>query len=686
MNSVKRKEQKSTSCIMSEVPRVQTPSKQLADEALSQRNKFFPVVDAVKDEVVEIEENEKVVQGDRNEEVALGGGGESSSRSRAIGKEVGERSTTDVEFRSEVQHSIPSTPGFVKTLSIDKFQVKMPIDDDTNFGDSVVKSVMGKVFDKFRVILKEQKLETFFRSSCFGLYLDLPENNNARFQMTMVYGLLKRRILYEDEEKKDEIWINYCGMPICFGIKEFAIITGLRCHHAVQPLPIVKPKNTTNKTKKVEGKEKIADDDDLVDIVGKSYKSTNLLKDLESKTLSSKHKESLCLVWFVHAILWAKDTNQIIPASLLKLSRDREEFNNYPWGHESYNLTVKYLLQKLTPKTINLYGFPWAFMAWAFEAIPHLRQQVKDYSEKVSYPRILRWLSAKNNIKVNAVDLFTPPDDAIVHPWLIPTELESTMPFLLTLGFVRTLPDPKVIDRIKRELDGATSIKREALGGGEEAVGAVGDPVGDVGGGFDGSGGGDELDDLAHYSVSEKGIDHDDGHNIGDFGVSEYGGFTPFSLRATTPPYKSRLQTSVGVASSSLCFTCQCKGCNERHAEIVNRIHALTEAVNKRHAELVNRIHALTEAVNSLAPERGINPSKRVSNSCIPIEIRRRKRAISNALSSIKVIRKVVNPLPHNVRSAVQLKLQKVNIYKLVDPPKNKQLEKKSSRPKREEK
>lgn len=165
---------------------------------------------------------------------------------------------------------------------------------------------------------------------------------------------MKRRILYEDEEERDEIWINYCGMPICFGIKEFAIITGLRCHHAVQPLPIVKPKNTTNKTKKVKGKEKIADDDDLVDIVGKSYRSTNLLTDLESKTLSSKHKESLRLVWFVHAILWAKDTKQVIPTSLLKLSQDREEFNNYPWGHESYNLTVKYLLQQLAPKTINL--------------------------------------------------------------------------------------------------------------------------------------------------------------------------------------------------------------------------------------------------------------------------------------------------------------------------------------------
>uniref|UniRef100_M1ANK1 Uncharacterized protein n=1 Tax=Solanum tuberosum TaxID=4113 RepID=M1ANK1_SOLTU len=451
---------------MSKVPRVQTPLKQL-----------HPVVDAVKDEVVEIEENEKVVQRDRNEEVGLERGGrESSSRSRVIGKEVGERSTTDVEFRSEVQHNIPSTFEFVKTFSIDKFQVKMPIDDDTDFGDCVVQSVMGKVFDQFRVILKEQKLETFFRSSCFGLYLDLPENNNVHFQMTMVYGLLKRRILVS---------------------------------HVVEPLPIVRPKKTTNKPKKVKGKEKVTDDVDLVDIVGKGYRSTDLLKDLESKKLSSKHKESLCLVWFVHAILWAKNANQVIPASLLKLSQNREEFNNYPWN----------------------------------------------------------WMERRDEVM---------------------------------------------------------SLKlSEVLGDGEEAVGDPVGVVGDVGSGFDGSGGGDELDDVAHHSVFEKGIDHD-------------------------------------VASPSLCSTCQCKGCNERHAELVNRIHAL-----------------ITEAVNNLVSNMGTNPSKRISNSYIPIEIRKRKRAISKALSSIKVIRKVVNPLPHNVRPAVQLELQKVSIYKRVDPPKNKKLENK---------
>ncbi|TMX01250.1 hypothetical protein EJD97_024832, partial [Solanum chilense] len=49
--------------------------------------------------------------------------------------------------------------------------------------------------------------------------------------------------------------------------------------------------------------------------------------------------------------------------------------------------------------------------AWAFEAIPYLRKLFNDYSEEVSQSRILRCLSAKNNPKINYVDLFNPPQD-----------------------------------------------------------------------------------------------------------------------------------------------------------------------------------------------------------------------------------------------------------------------------------
>ncbi|KAF3639641.1 putative glycerol-3-phosphate 2-O-acyltransferase 6-like [Capsicum annuum] len=228
-------------------------------------------------------------------------------------------------------------------------------------GDLVVKSVMEKSFDAFRKILREQKLDSYFKESCFGQYLDLPEDNNARFLMKMVYDLLKRRFMYENKDKMDKVWINYCGMPICFGWKEFVIVTELKCYPPPsQVIPTLIQKKAPNTPKK--GKGKSSDRDDLVSIVGPSFKKQNLIEALKGKGLSKKHKQSLCLVWFVHNVLWARDVNNKISLDLINLFEDLEAFNSYPWGYESFKMTVEYLLTPLTPKTVNLYGFPWAFM------------------------------------------------------------------------------------------------------------------------------------------------------------------------------------------------------------------------------------------------------------------------------------------------------------------------------------
>ncbi|KAH0661902.1 hypothetical protein KY290_027833 [Solanum tuberosum] len=92
----------------------------------------------------------------------------------------------------------------------------------------------------------------------------------------------------------------------------------------------------------------------------------------------------------------------------------------------------------------------------AFEAIPHLRHQVTA-KEDVSSPRILRWLTTKN-VK-NPPNPFNPLDNAVVHPWLVPTEKELQMLFLISLVLVETLFDP-IVDRVKRNLVGATTIQR----------------------------------------------------------------------------------------------------------------------------------------------------------------------------------------------------------------------------------
>ncbi|KAH0724775.1 hypothetical protein KY284_000640 [Solanum tuberosum] len=99
-------------------------------------------------------------------------------------------------------------------------------------------------------------------------------------------------------------------------------------------------------------------------------------------------------------------------------------------------------------------------MAWTFEVIPHLRHQVTIAVEEISSPRILRWLRAKN--VYHAPNLFNPPHDVVVHPWLVPIEKELQMSSMITLGLVETLFDP-VVDNVKRELLGATTIKRARL-------------------------------------------------------------------------------------------------------------------------------------------------------------------------------------------------------------------------------
>ena len=231
----------------------------------------------------------------------------------------------------------------------------------------------------------------------------------------------------------DENWINYCGMPVCFGLQEFAIVTGLRCHRPEEPPP--------RKSKARKRKEKI---NGLFDIARRGYKASDLLTDLENKTIPEQYREKLCLVWFAYSVILARDVNKVIEDDLLARAEDFDKFNNYPWGYDSFYLTVQYLLTKLSSGMTTLYGFPWAFMvklitnfthpliyieysyydffcllpiyifqAQAFEAISSLQKQVMDYPDEFSHPRMFRWLAAKSNTNIKEADLFNPPDDAV---------------------------------------------------------------------------------------------------------------------------------------------------------------------------------------------------------------------------------------------------------------------------------
>ncbi|PHU12592.1 hypothetical protein BC332_19522 [Capsicum chinense] len=431
-----------------------------------------------------------------------------------LGAEYDEHREKEYFKRDDADANSPSTEELVKAFSIDHYHVRMQCDGITNLtNDFVVKSAMGKSFDAFRKILREQKLDAYFRDSCFGKYLDLPEDNNARFQMKMVYELLKRRFMYENKDKMDEVWINYCDMPIYFGWKEFAIVTGLKCYPPSLVIPILTPKKAPRIPKK--GKGKLCYHDDLVSIVGPSFNNKNLIEALKGKGLSKKHKQSLCL-------------------------------------------------------------------AWAFEVIPYLRQQV-NYEEGVSCPRILRWLSAKTHKNTKFLDLFNPPKDA----------------------------DPKVIDRIKMELFGATTITRKIiLEGGLVVV------DGTVGGGSGAAVGANDAP-LTVIKANHYEYDHT--------------GYTDF-------------------ASPSERSACKCQNCRAKHDVVINAINALTASVKE------------------LTFKSGLIPSKRILFPSSPLEIRdKRRKVIFRALSGIQKS-KIIAPLSacctkqHTISKGEQHELKKVDV------------------------
>ncbi|PHU05069.1 hypothetical protein BC332_25891 [Capsicum chinense] len=128
------------------------------------------------------------------------------------GAEDNEHGEEESFKRDDSNANSPFDEELVKTFSIDHYPVRMQCDGATDLmGDLMVKEI------------------------CFGKYLDLPEDNNAHFQMKIVYDLLKRRFMYENKDKMDEVLSIATGYFLNEKwliniIKGFSIPAGLLWH------------------------------------------------------------------------------------------------------------------------------------------------------------------------------------------------------------------------------------------------------------------------------------------------------------------------------------------------------------------------------------------------------------------------------------------------------------------------
>ncbi|KAH0696432.1 hypothetical protein KY290_013795 [Solanum tuberosum] len=345
----RKKNENSTTTLLEELASEAVSSSQVevkfSQKEYEEREKEKNEVDDDGERVEEVEEeegNEKEVEEDKGKQKEVeeeeGKNKEVVEQEEEKINEVDEAKGKQKEVEEEEQEKNEVEDDGIKTINAYTFPVHL---QPNATGDSIMMSAMEKPFDTFRITLKQNGLEDFFRNSCFGHFLDLPENNNARFQMTIVYELLKRR-------------------------REFAIVSGLKCYPPSVPVPkfIVKKEPRRQKKRGKEETRQSTEEHDLLSLVGTSFKNPDLIYSLNVEDTPRKHKESLYLLWFVHNVLLAKDLNNNISLKWVNLSQDIEAFNNYPWGHKSFELTVKYLLKPLGQKT-NTY--------LAFHAISWLR-------------------------------------------------------------------------------------------------------------------------------------------------------------------------------------------------------------------------------------------------------------------------------------------------------------------------
>jgi len=114
--------------------------------------------------------------------------------------------------------------------------------------------------------------------------------------------------------------------PACFGLKEFALITGLNCTTYIRESKLNKVlRNGENFHFKVTRNNNIT--------------GAKLMRLIKGNKLNKEQKLKWSLVLFVHSMLLSHDRSKIVDSNHIKMADDLDFFNSYPWGKVSFDLT-----------------------------------------------------------------------------------------------------------------------------------------------------------------------------------------------------------------------------------------------------------------------------------------------------------------------------------------------------------
>lgn len=232
------------------------------------------------------------------------------------------------------------------------------ISEEDRFPSKVVcMSRLSHAITNIKKKLNKQQM-SLFEKSPFGVFLSVKE---LQWAPQLVHQVLLRQVVSPLDEVEGRLVFNITEKRTVFSIREYNIITGLRCHRLPDLKALLKDQKNRLVNTIFRGKQKITG------------------HDLEKKFLNCRHRQDtlkLALVYFVEFVLMGKEGKVFIDLDWLELVDDTEEFSKFPWGTLSFRRTVdslngaligrveKYKLKVKQKKGMDFYalvGFPYAF-------------------------------------------------------------------------------------------------------------------------------------------------------------------------------------------------------------------------------------------------------------------------------------------------------------------------------------
>lgn len=153
-----------------------------------------------------------------------------------------------------------------------------------------------------------------------------------KFNEQIAYYMLLQRV--KNNKKLHEIWFFITDKLVCFGLKNFALITTLNYFAYLQNL-----KMNTVLQQEENFHFKVTNN--------KNFTAAKLINLIKDNQLNKVQKLKCTLIWLIHSILLARDSSKMINSNQIKIMDNLDFFKNYSWREESFELTLTYLKKKI---------------------------------------------------------------------------------------------------------------------------------------------------------------------------------------------------------------------------------------------------------------------------------------------------------------------------------------------------